>query len=102
MTAINTQGGLVAAVVLAMAAAVAGDDKASAPADQNGALPPVADFPKDYKGTPFADAKSLSDNRLRRGGQSPFPPRTPEKGTVPDGSARDPWNAHVRLLRPRR
>ncbi len=31
-------------------------------------------------------AESLSENRSQRGGQSPFVPETPQKGTVPDGS----------------
>ena len=57
MTLFKTQAGLVAAVVLTMAAAVAGDDKTSPPAEPKGALAPVADFPKDYKGTPFTNAK---------------------------------------------
>jgi len=30
--------------------------------------------------------ESLSENRLWRGGQSPFAPEAPQKGTVPDGS----------------
>jgi hypothetical protein len=30
--------------------------------------------------------KSLSENRPRRGGQSPFVSTTPQKGTIPDGS----------------
>ncbi len=30
-----------------------------------------------------------ADNRQERGGQSPFPPKAPEKGTVPDGSRID-------------
>ena len=55
MTLFKTPASLLAALVLTMAVAVAGDDKAPPPLDPKGA--PVADFPKDYKGTPFADAK---------------------------------------------
>ncbi len=33
------------------------------------------------------DAVSQFQNRPQGGGQSPFPPKAPEKGTVPDGSA---------------
>jgi hypothetical protein len=32
------------------------------------------------------ETKSRSENRLQRGGQSPFSPGAPKKGTVPDGS----------------
>jgi L-ribulose-5-phosphate 3-epimerase len=35
---------------------------------------------------PLMAATSLSENRLRKGGQSPFVPKTPQKGTVPGGS----------------
>jgi hypothetical protein len=57
MTLFKMQAGLLAALILTVAAAMAGEDKTSLPPDPKGAPAPVADFPKDYKGKPFADAK---------------------------------------------
>jgi|GEM_PF-1099596 len=47
--------------------------------------------------------KRLSENRAGQGGQSPFPPKAPEDGTVPDGSqtgSKAPAAAAPRTLPP--
>jgi GTP pyrophosphokinase len=38
----------------------------------------------------------VDENRPQRGGQIPFVPLTPQKGTVPDGSPKPPWEERKR------
>jgi hypothetical protein len=46
-------------------------------------MKPISIIP-DILGSSGKSIESLSENHLRRGGQSPFSPRTPKNGTVPD------------------